>query len=263
MKVLILAAGYGTRLYPYTKKIPKPLLKVNNRPIIDYLLDKVLKLEGVSSIVVVTNTKFFKYFKSWKEKKSIQYLHIINDKSTAPENRLGVIRDMELVFTKEGFDEDFLVLGGDNFFSDSLSGFIDFAKTKDPQASIGVYDVRSKKEASNYGVLSFNKNNRLVKFEEKPKAPESTLVGMCLYYFPAKKLKLIKKYLKDDKHSQDAVGNYIKWLISEDKVYGFIFRNLWYDIGRIQTYKKLKETLKSSLRRPILLPQKAAYRTIR
>ncbi|TBR19078.1 nucleotidyltransferase family protein, partial [bacterium] len=165
------------------------------------------------------------------------------DKSTTPENRLGVIKDMELVFAREGLDEDFLVLGGDNFFSDPLSGFMDFAKLKNPQATIGVYDVHSKKEASNYGVLSINKAGRLVKFEEKPKAPQSTLVGMCLYYFPAKKLKLIKKYLKDGKHSQDAAGNYIKWLISEDKVYGFIFKNLWCDIGRIQTYKKLNEIL--------------------
>ncbi len=243
MKVLILAAGYGTRLYPYIKKIPKPLLKVKNRPIIDYLLDKILELDGVSSIVVVTNAKFFEYFKSWKEKKSIKHLYIINDKSTTPENRLGVIRDMELVFNRQGSHEDFLVLGGDNFFSDSLSGFMDFAKAKKPKATIGVYDVGSKKEASNYGVLSINKGSRLVKFEEKPKAPQSTLVGMCLYYFPAKRLKLIKKYLKDGKHNQDAVGNYIKWLIKEDKVYGFVFKNLWCDIGRIQTYKKLNETL--------------------
>ena len=62
MKALILAAGYGTRLYPYTKNCPKPLLEVNKRPLIEYLIDKLAVIEDLNEIVIVTNNKFYAHF---------------------------------------------------------------------------------------------------------------------------------------------------------------------------------------------------------
>ncbi|MCK9603887.1 MAG: sugar phosphate nucleotidyltransferase, partial [Candidatus Omnitrophica bacterium] len=65
MKALILAAGYATRLYPLTKEYPKPLLLVEDKPIIDYIVDKLERIEAISEIIVVTNSKFISCFKSW------------------------------------------------------------------------------------------------------------------------------------------------------------------------------------------------------
>ena len=112
MKSLILAAGYGTRLYPYTKNYPKSLLKVNNRPIIEYLLDKLEGLNDLSKILIVTNDRFYKHFDDWRQKLKIKNrVKIVNDCTQTVEEKLGAIRDMELVFREEGFSEDFLVLG--------------------------------------------------------------------------------------------------------------------------------------------------------
>ena len=58
MKVLIMAAGYAVRLYPLTKDRPKPLLPVCNRPIVDYIVDKVGKIREIKEILLVTNNKF-------------------------------------------------------------------------------------------------------------------------------------------------------------------------------------------------------------
>ncbi len=243
MKVLILAAGYGTRLYPYTRNIPKPLLKVNNKPIIEYLLEKVERLDDVSEIIVVTNARFFKQLSAWKKGLMGGKIRIVNDLTESPEERLGAIGDMDFVFSREAnaAADDFLVLGGDNFFEEPFEDFVRFAQKNKPWLTIGVFDIRDKIEARHYGVVSLDRKRQIRDFTEKPLKPKSSLIATCLYYFPRQKLGLIKEYLASSGNSCDAAGNYISWLISKEKVCGFVFRKLWCDIGRLQTYKKLIE----------------------
>lgn len=241
MKVLILAAGYGTRLYPYTKNFPKPLLKVNKKPIIEYLLDKLAGLKGLSKVVVVTNGRYFNHFKKWRSGLKIKNkIRIVNDLTKSAEDKLGAIRDMALVFSLERAD-DFLVLGGDNFFKEPLGEFIHYAKKRTPAITLGVFDVKDRTQAKHYGVVKLDRKDRVVEFEEKPAYPKTTLVGMCLYYFPKNKLGLVKKYLADPGNYSDAVGAYIKWLCQNDKVCGYLFDKLWFDIGHIHTYQKLNK----------------------
>ena len=242
MKALILAAGYGTRLYPYTRNFPKPLLKIDKRPIINYLLDKIEELNNISRIIVVTNDRFFNRFKVWKNSLNIRHaVSLLNDSTTSPQDRLGAIGDMYFAFNREKFIGDFLVLGGDNLFKDSLVDFIYFAQSKPDYVTVGLFDIKDKQEARRYGVVNLNKEDRIVDFIEKPPRPKSSLVAMCLYYFPRKKLQLIKEYLKDPSNSRDATGNYLSWLCRKDKVYGFKFSNFWFDIGHIHIYKEVSK----------------------
>ena len=246
MKALILAAGYGTRLYPYTRFLPKPLLKVNKRPVIEYLLDKLIELDGLSEIIVVTNDRFFRRFEAWRETLPFKRkVRILNDMTKSPDDRLGAIGDMNFVFGREGFDEDYLVLGGDNFFRASLADFVLAGRKNAPSITVGVFDIQDKKEARHYGVVTSQNNNRIIKFTEKPVHPESSLVAMCLYYLPVKKLDLIKKYFETS-HSKDAIGVYINWLTREDTVYSFTFHDFWIDIGHLHTYRKLKALLEKA-----------------
>jgi glucose-1-phosphate thymidylyltransferase len=67
---------------------------------------------------------------------------------------------------------------------------------------------------------------------------------MCLYYFPKGKLCLIKECLCDSGLSFDNIGAYIGWLTQKEEVYGFVFKKRWFDIGHIQTYRKLNSILK-------------------
>ena len=242
MKVLILAAGYGTRLYPRTRSKPKPLLKIGSRPIINYLLPKIEELSNISRIIVVTNQRFYKQFQSWRDNLKTRYpVCILNDLTTSPKDRLGAIGDLDFVCKSEGITEDFLVLGGDNLFSGSLRDFVRFAKSKLPFSTIGVFDINNKKEACHYGVVNLGRGSRVSQLQEKPLKPKSSLVAMCLYYFPRGKLKLIKEYLKNFSHSRDTTGSYIHWLSRRDKVYGFVFKDLWFDIGHIGTFRKVEE----------------------
>ena len=83
---IVLAAGYATRLYPITKNFPKPLLEVNKKPIIDWLLYDCISTKLIDSIIIVTNDKYFKHFENWKKSRKKDYLsntviEIINDGS--------------------------------------------------------------------------------------------------------------------------------------------------------------------------------------
>jgi len=245
MKALILAAGYGTRLYPLTINQPKPLLLVNNRPMIDYLMDKLSAVGNLKEVLVVTNDKFFGSFKEWQNKAAgsfkNQQIKIINDGSKTPESRKGAMGDVEFVISAENIQDDLLVLGGDNLFDFGLKEFIKFAQEHSPKVSMGLFDVLHKNEAVKFGVADLSKDFQLKSFIEKPDMPPSTLIGMCLYYFPKESLGQINEYLKSE-NKKDASGDYIHWLYKKQAVYGFVFKGDWFDIGHIDSYSKANKT---------------------
>jgi len=241
MKALILAAGYATRLYPLTKEYPKPLLTVKHKPIIDFIIDKLNTIDEIDEIIVVTNSKFVSRFRKWQQKVHTQKRIILVDDLTRDNlDRRGAIGDIDFTINKKRIEDDLLVVGGDNLFDADLKDFILFVNARRNSPVIGAYNIRDKLNAKNYGVLKLDKNNRLIDFQEKPKNPKSTLVAMCLYYFPKERLGLIKEYLKNKIKKTDATGLYIDWLRKKFPVYGFVFDGKWYDIGDHKFYNEAK-----------------------
>ncbi|MFH0855381.1 MAG: nucleotidyltransferase family protein [Candidatus Omnitrophota bacterium] len=231
MKAIILAAGYATRLYPLTKAYPKPLLKVKDKPILDYIVSKLEAIRQVEEIIVVTNSKFIAKFRQWKKSVKVnKELTLLDDLTKTNSDRLGAIGDVNFAISKKRINQDILIIGGDNLFDAKLKDFLSFAGKNKPAVTIGVYRLRELKEASRYGVVKLDKNRRVVGFQEKPRHPRSRLVAMCLYYIPAERLGLIKDYMKI-RDNADATGNYIGWLKDRADTYGFVFPGAWYDIG--------------------------------
>src|ERR1044072_2578786 len=135
MKLIILAAGYATRLYPLTLNQPKPLLPVAGKSMMEHVLDNVADIRGIDQAYIVTNAKFDTHVENWG-KTSRPDLHfrftVDNDGSTDDSNKLGAIGDMHLVLTKYEIDDDVIVIGGDNLFSEDLSEFGAYWKQKNP-----------------------------------------------------------------------------------------------------------------------------------
>jgi glucose-1-phosphate thymidylyltransferase len=234
MKALILAAGYGTRLASVIKDIPKPLIPVGNRPLIDYVVDKLADIKSLSEIVVVSNNKFTPHFQKWAASRSGLKIRIVNDTTNTPEERLGSVGDIRFVWQKESSLQDWLIIGGDNLFDGNLSHFMDSAISKSPAMSIGVYDVKETQAATKFGVVAVDANQKIISFQEKPKNPATSLIAMCLYYFPKQTLGYLKEYLSESK-AVDAAGSYIQWLTEKKNVYGFQFSEKWYDIGSVES----------------------------
>lgn len=242
MKALVLAAGYATRLYPLTREYPKPLLHVGKRSIIDYIIEKLARLDEIDEIIVVTNSKFISRFRGWAKRLKIRKrLTLVDDLTKGLTDRRGAIGDMQFAIKKKRVKEDLLVIGGDNLFDGSLKKFLRFAKANRPYPVIGVYDIKNKEKAKKYGVVKVDKENKVIDFKEKPKVPISSLVAMCLYYFPKEDLKLIEEYLGRKKEKYDATGLYIDWLRKRLPVYAFVFGGRWYDIGDFNFYNEAIE----------------------
>ncbi len=238
MKALILAAGYGVRLYPLTKKWPKPLLRVKRKPIIDYIIRQIADIKEIDEIYVITNKKFYGLFNAWNKRfKSWQKISIISDATTTNENRLGAIGDIKFAINKKRVHDDLLIIGGDNLFKFNLRPFVDLA-TRDRAFALGIYNIKNKKDAGRFGVVTIDKKSlRLKTFEEKPAKPKSTYIAMCAYVFPKDKLGLIDKYIKE-KNNLDAPGHYISWIVkNRHKIYGHVFSGRWFDIGQKETLK--------------------------
>lgn len=247
MKALILAAGYATRLYPLTKDFPKSLLDVGKSPIINHIIKKLEKIEEVDEIIVVTNSRFIAHFVDWRAKLAYtKTISLVDDLTSDNETRRGAVGDMDFVIKEKNIQDDFLVVGGDNLFDGSIGDFLAFAKTKKGSPVIGVYDLKDIASATKYGVIELDNEKQVIDFEEKPRHPKSTLVGMCLYYFPKEKLGLIKEYLSGKDRTNDATGSYIDWLRKKVAVFGFIFSGRWFDIGDHKYYNEAKEKFSAS-----------------
>jgi glucose-1-phosphate thymidylyltransferase len=233
MKVLILAAGYATRLYPLTLTRPKPLLPVAGKPMIEYVLDNIAPIGGIDRVYVVTNAKFAGQFQTWSEHyratKSKLEFTIVNDQSTDDSNKLGAIGDMHLVLTKEKVDDDLLVVAGDNLFSQSLEGFGEVCRQKKAPV-LAVYDVGSLEEIKKYNSISLDAEGKITFFEEKPKTPTSTLTGIALYYYPKTVLQMIDQYIAE-KNNPDQPGRLVQWMYQRTPVYTWRVPGIWFDIG--------------------------------
>ena len=124
MICMVLAAGYATRLYPLTENFPKPLLKVGDKTILDWLLDDIDSSNEVSEYVVISNHKFAHHFDAWAKTKDYK-VTVVDDGTESNETRLGAVRDVQFAIDKLGIDDDILLIAGDNVLDFSLCKFID------------------------------------------------------------------------------------------------------------------------------------------
>ena len=240
MKVIILAAGYATRLYPLTLTQPKPLLPVAGKPMVEYVLDNLAPIGGIDRIFVVTNAKFAGHFQKWSDHyratKSKFEFTIVNDGSTDDTNKLGAIGDIHYVIQKENVDDDIIIVAGDNLFSDKLGDFGKFIRERNAPV-LAVYDVGNLEEIKKYNSISVDGHGKITFFEEKPKDPKSTLTGIALYYYPRQTLALIKQYIAEG-NNPDQPGRLVQWLYPRVPVYTWRVPGLWYDIGSKETLEE-------------------------
>jgi glucose-1-phosphate thymidylyltransferase len=252
VKAVILAAGYATRLRPLTDGVPKHLLPVGGRPMLDWVLDRVREVEEVDAVHVVTNSRFAPAFRRWAESQSVT---VHDDGTSSNEDRLGAVGDLRLAIVGARLDDELLVLAGDNLFEFSLPRFVEWWRAKpQPSSAVPLHDVGDLELATHYGIADTDAEDRVVRFVEKPSDPPSTLASTLVYLLPPEHVRLVRTYL-DEGQSPDNAGSFLGWLARREPVYGYRFEGAWYDIGN---HDQLLEA-DNRRRRLAGLPERESY----
>ncbi len=219
MKAVILAGGKGTRLAPYTKVLPKPLMPIGDMPILEVILRQI-KLAGIND-VVLTVGHLSELLRTFFQDGSRLGLNISYNYEDSPLGTAGPIAFVP------NLEETFLVMNGDVLSTLPLGELIQFHKTQNAIATIATHHRRVNVDL---GVIQWDGDARVTGYIEKPTYDYS--VSMGIYVFEPKVLNYIPK------------GDYydfpdlVKKLIGVgEKVIGYRFDGYWQDLGRPDDYE--------------------------
>lgn len=240
MKCLILAAGYATRLYPLTENFPKPLLKVGEKTILDWLIDDIDSAGLVDGYIVISNHKFAHHFAAWAENKP--RVQVVDDGTSSNETRLGAVKDIQFAIDALDLDDDMLVIAGDNLLDFSLTRFIRYAKEKQASCVMRYYE-KDEKKLLKCGVVTVDEQDRILRMTEKSPTPETHWCTPPFYYYTREDARLVEKGIEAG-CGTDAPGSYIAWLCTQTPVYAMEMPGSRYDIGNLESYEQVQRTYK-------------------
>ncbi len=236
MKCVILAAGYATRLYPLTENFPKPLLKVGEKAILDWLIEDIGEL--AEEYIVISNHKFAQHFAQWAAGRG-EKITVLDDGTESNETRLGAVRDIQFAIDTLHPDDDLLVIAGDNLLDFSLRGFIAYAREKGT-ACIMRYWEPSIEKLRKTGVAQVDEDGLILSMEEKPAEPKSHWCTPPFYWYRREDVHLVKTGIEAG-CGVDAPGSFIAWLCTQTPVHAWEMPGKRYDIGNLESYRQVQE----------------------
>ena len=238
MKCLILAAGYATRLYPLTENFPKPLLEVQGKTILDWLIDDIDTLGSVDEYVVISNHKFARHFDAWAEKKT-QKITVVDDGTSSNETRLGAVKDIQFAIDALELDDEMLVIAGDNLLNFSLTKFMTYAKEKGTSCIMRYYEANEARLQKS-GVVCVDGDDKILNMEEKPREPKANWCCPPFYFYTKEDARLVQKGIASG-CGVDAPGSYIAWLCTQTTVHAMEMPGRRFDIGNLESYEAVKK----------------------
>jgi glucose-1-phosphate thymidylyltransferase len=211
MKAVILAAGEGKRLRPFTENMPKVMLPVANKPILEYVFDAVRHC-GIDEIIVVVGYKkevIMEYFKNYK---GIKINYVVQDK------QLGTAH--ALLQAKNSLNDSFIVLPGDNIiYQNSISKLIN----DDSEYTIL---IKKHPHPSKYGVV-FIESTVLKELVEKPKEELGKFISTGIYKLPYQIFEEIEQSASQGIYTLSSI---IQSVIDKNKIVNTIQADVWMDI---------------------------------
>ncbi|MCK4284259.1 MAG: nucleotidyltransferase family protein [Candidatus Brocadiae bacterium] len=237
MNAILLAAGYGTRLYPLTKDRPKSLLPVGGRPIIDYLVERLSDAPEVERMFLVSNARFVGDFQRWASTCNFpKPVCIYSDGSTSNDDRLGAVADIQFVLDQADIsDEGAYVLATDNLPRFDLTDIIALSRQKGASA-VFACPVANPEQLRRVGIAELDDAGRVVGFEEKPQHPKSNLRVPPFYVYTPEAVASVEAYLAEGLNP-DAPGHFLEWLVPRCEVWALRPAEGTYDIGTLDSYR--------------------------
>jgi mannose-1-phosphate guanylyltransferase len=238
LKGMILAAGQGTRVRPLTRDLPKPMIPILGKPVMEYLIEHLAR-HGVGEIMINVahlHRKIEQYFGNGQRlgvQIGYSYEGVYEQGEIMPKP-LGSAGGMRCIQDFGGFfDKTTIVMCGDALIDLDIGSALYEHKQKKAMVSVITMKVPTK-EVSNYGIVEMDKDGRVVSFQEKPQinAARSNYASTGIYFFEPEAIDLIPP------HETFDIGSQLFPLLVE-KGLPFYAQNRfynWIDIGRVSDY---------------------------
>ena len=236
------ADGYGTRLYPLTRNTPKALLPVAGRPVLDYLMDALISLDGLGAIHLVTNARFCGHFEAWRDgwRQRLDIsgidLTVHNDGTKRNAGRLGACVDLKLVFERIEAPEGMLVAAGDNIFNFDLRPLWSTFRRVSHHLVVALPEMDPARLRKT-GVPVFGEDDRVEAIAEKTEQPPSFWFCPPLYFLKPSAIMALDHFLAAV-GAADAPGYFMDFLCRTEKVYAIRLNATRLDIGDKASYRQ-------------------------
>ncbi len=241
MKVIIPLAGKGTRLRPHTHLVPKPMLRIAGKPVMDYILEDLQRLGGVDQVIYITGHLKEKVEEHAKTK--FGSLPSVFVEQQVQDGTAGAVK-----LARPYIDQDVLIIFVDTIFDADLS----VIKTTDADGIIWVKEVE---DYQRFGVVVTDNGGNMTKIVEKPKTPVSKRANIGLYY--VKNWKLLNEGIDYVLTQPKNQGEYyltdaFQYMIDKGAKIKVVEVEGWYDAGKLDTLLETNRTVleKGAARRP-------------
>ena len=243
---MLLAGGQGSRLYALTQNVAKPAVPYGGKyRIIDFALSNCTN-SGIDTVGVLTQyqplvlNEYIGNGQPWDLDRMYGGVHVLSPFETKEGadwfqgTANAIYQNMRFI---ERYDPEYvIVLGGDHIYKMDYSKLVEFHEKNQADGTIAVINVPME-EASRFGIMTVDDENRVVRFTEKPKEPESTLASMGIYCFTWQKL---KKYLIENENANTGSKDFGKDIIpamlaNKERLFAYTFDGYWKDVGTLDS----------------------------
>jgi len=239
MKCILLAGGFATSMYPITKDIPKALLLVKNKPIISYIVEDVEKIDFIEEVIVVSNHLFYCQFEQWLETvDSRKKYYLFDTNQDSPDNEFSVVDCIRAVIDEFNINDNIFILATDNLLNFSLVEFFDYYK-KINNSCVMYYEENDSAKLNRTGIISIDKDNKILKMVEKPTELFSNYAVPPFYIYKKELVEQIAN-LSLSMRSNKSVGFLLECLHKNNSIYAFRMPGTRIDLGNIDSYNYYK-----------------------
>ncbi len=251
---MLLAGGQGSRLYALTTKVAKPAVSFGAKyRIIDFTLSNCVN-SNIDTVGVLTQyqplvlNEYIGNGQPWDLDRTYGGVHILPPYQA--KDRMDWYKGTaNAIYQNIGFIEKYgsdhvLILSGDHIYKMDYNKMLEYHIEKNADCTIAVLEVPLS-EASRFGIMNTDKDNRIMEFEEKPKQPKSTKASMGIYIFKTEKLISYLKADNDDPASQNDFGKNIipNMLNAKELMVAYPFEGYWKDVGTIDSLWEANQDL--------------------
>ena len=244
MKTILLAAGYATRLYPLTENFPKPLLKVGEKTILDWLIEDIDTSGLVDEYIVISNHKFAGHFREWADGHRLP-VTIVDDGTSTNETRLGAVKDIQFAIEQRDIGDDVLVIAGDNVLDFSLVPFVQYGRDNGCSC-IMCYEENDLAKQRRTAIITVDADDTITSYEEKPRDPAGNLAVPPFYYYRNEDIHRIPEALAAG-CGYDAPGSFAAWLSKQTPMKAWKMPGRRFDIGNLDSYEAIRGSYKGPI----------------